>query len=424
MTAPIITPDIRHRAAPATTTGPLPAVSVRPIPYPYQAMLAICSDLDETPDLHAYLETSRFLNTAKTTGMGPGVDLEVGNTVYFDMPAGHLSYWSTDDAGRASFRALIQSGHVDCLHSFGDLAATRAHAGRALEELARHDCRLEVWIDHAVAPTNFGADIMQGSGDLPGAPAYHADLTWGAGVRYVWRGRVTSVIGQDVPRRLGGLFTPGHPIASARTLAKEWAKGMLARRPASRYAMHRANRALTPTALRSGHAVYEFLRSNPHWGGVSSHDTADGLADVLTARFLDRLVAHGGMCVLYTHLGKTTDPRKPLSPHTRRALALLAGYVERRTILATTTRRLLGYCRALREASVHLRHDGGAPVVDIRLAGCEADADGLCVFLDDPAHARILLNGREASSVQRNPADETGRRSISLPRRRLEYPDV
>ena len=156
--------------------------------------------------------------------------LEVGNTIYFDMPAPQFSYWNTDDRGRSEVRTLIKSGHVDCLHSFGDLATTRTHAGRALDELARHDCRLEVWIDHAVAPTNFGADIMHGTGDVPGAPAYHADLTCGYGVRYVWRGRVTSVIGQGVPRRLAGIFEPSHPIASAVTLAKEAAKGLLAAR--------------------------------------------------------------------------------------------------------------------------------------------------------------------------------------------------
>jgi len=53
--------------------------------------------------------------------------------------------------------------------------------------LTRHGCDLEVWIDHAVAPSNFGADIMCGSGDVPGAKAYHSDLTCGFGIRYVWR---------------------------------------------------------------------------------------------------------------------------------------------------------------------------------------------------------------------------------------------
>src|SRR5512145_1269480 len=40
-----------------------PSVAPRSMPHPYRAMLAICSDLDETCDLDTYVETLRFLNT-------------------------------------------------------------------------------------------------------------------------------------------------------------------------------------------------------------------------------------------------------------------------------------------------------------------------------------------------------------------------
>ncbi|MDH3514699.1 MAG: hypothetical protein OEM83_07520, partial [Gammaproteobacteria bacterium] len=186
--------------------------TVRAFPYPYRAMLAICSDLDETPDRHVYREIMRYLNTTETTMMGEGVGLEVGNSIYFDMPPDQFAYWNTDDAGREMVRQLIKSGHIDCFHSYGDMAVTRRHAGIALEELARHDCRMQVWIDHGTAPTNFGSDIMQGHGDEPGSPVFHADLTCQHGVEYVWRGRVTSVIGQDARRRLGGLWNRRHPL--------------------------------------------------------------------------------------------------------------------------------------------------------------------------------------------------------------------
>ena len=100
-------------------------VRLRRFPYPYRAMLAICSDLDETPDRHVYWETMKFLNTTEETTMGSGVGLEVGNSIYFDMPPDQFAYWNTDDAGREMVRSLIQSGHIDCLHSYGDLATTR-----------------------------------------------------------------------------------------------------------------------------------------------------------------------------------------------------------------------------------------------------------------------------------------------------------
>ena len=152
--------------------------------------------------------------------MGTGVGLEVGNTIYFDMPPGHFSYWNTDDESREKIRALIRSGHIDCLHSFGDTATTRKHAAKALEELERHGCRLKVWVDHAVAPTNFGPDIMKGYGDIPGHPAYHADLTLAHGIEFVWMGRVTSVIGQNRRLDFGGIVDYAHPVSSCRTLVK------------------------------------------------------------------------------------------------------------------------------------------------------------------------------------------------------------
>jgi len=59
-----------------------PDVTLRRLPYPYRAMMAVCSDLDGTPDRRAYWEIARFLNTTQDTPMGPGAGLEVGNTIH------------------------------------------------------------------------------------------------------------------------------------------------------------------------------------------------------------------------------------------------------------------------------------------------------------------------------------------------------
>jgi hypothetical protein len=285
----------------------------------------------------------RFLNTTHETSMGPGVGLEVGNTIYFDMPPGHFSYWNTTNENREKIRALIRSGHIDCLHSYGDLATTRAHAARALEELQKHNCHLKVWIDHAQAPTNFGADIMQGHGDEPGHPAYHADLTTSYGIKYVWRGRVTSVIGQNRPVSFRGIADWSHPMASVRTLAKETAKQTLARLGGKKYALHAGNRIVSPVTLRDGRCVQEFLRCDPHWAGVSTADRGDRIHDVLTPRFLDRLAATRGACILYTHLGKLdrNPNNRAFSPAAVQAFRLLAAYQQRGDIRIMTTSRLL-----------------------------------------------------------------------------------
>ena len=309
---------------------------------PDQAALAICSDLDETPDAETYFETMRFLNTTEDTGFGRGAGLEVGNSIYFDMPPGHFSYWNTEEKNREKIRILIRSGHIDCLHSYGDLAITRAHAQRALAELERHACRLAVWVDHAKAMTNFGSDIMQGHGDEPGHPAYHADLTFAHGIRYVWRGRVTSVIGQNRPVSLAGIANWRYPVASGVTLGKETAKQLLARCGSRKYRLHGPNGILRPVRLRDHRSQgYEFLRCNPHWRGISVGETGVGIAEVLTESFLKHLADRRGACILYTHLGKLRQGRREFPRATIEAFHRLAGYHHDGKILVMTTRRLL-----------------------------------------------------------------------------------
>jgi hypothetical protein len=218
---------------------------------------------------------------------------------------------------------------------------------------------------------------MRGVGDVPGNHAYHADLTCGFGVQYVWRGRVTSVIGQNVPRQLGGIFATRHPVSSARTLAKEVAKGVLARGGHAKYAMHGPNDVLRRAQLRDGRPVYEFLRCNPHWGGVEHADTAAGLARTLTPRLLDRLVARAGACVFYTHLGKGAPRDEPFDAQTSAAFRRLADRFHAGELLVTTTRRLLGFHRALRELSFTPKHGAAGRRIDVSTRGGSGDGDSL-----------------------------------------------
>lgn len=396
-------------------------------------MLTICGDLDQTPDRHVYREIMGFLNTTETTSMGPGVGLEVGNTIYFDMPPDQFAYWNTDDAGREMVRALIRSGHIDCLHSYGDLAMRREHAGSALDELARHDCRVEIWVDHGTAPTNFDPGIGCGHGDEIGHEAYHADLTIGYGVRFVWRGRVTSVIGQDVPPSLGGLYTAAHPVDSARTLAKETAKNVLGRLGHAKYRMHAANHVFRRSRLRDESPVYEFLRSNPHWGGVSSHDTGREIGDVLTERILSRLIEREGVCVLYTHLGKVRDPRVPFEENAVAAFRRLAEAYHSGRIVVLTTRRALRYLTARDRISwtAHRENDLMSidgrirePDGDIGMDVSRGDLGGLTFYVPDGLRYRVSLEDEIIEDVRVNPPDHTGRRSVSLPMSRLTFPEI
>ncbi len=407
-------------------------IHLRSIPYPYRAMLAICSDLDETPDRSIYWEIMQFLNTTEETAIGLGVGLEVGNSIYFDMLPGQFAYWNTDDVGRKMIRLLIQSGHIDCLHSYGDLATTRKHAARALDELTRHNCKLEVWVDHGTAVMNFGPDIMQGHGDEVGHKAYHADLTIDYGIKYVWCGRVTSITGQDIPARFEGIFKWKYPMRSGRTLFKEAVKRRMGRKGNHKYAMHGLNETLCPSVLRDKSPVYEFMRCNPHWGGISLCDQGRHIGQVLTDGMLKRLICRGGTCVLYTHLGKIDNPNIPFNKTAVEAFRRLAEEFRSGKILVTTTRRLLGYCRAVREISFDSSWDSKGLHIELRTKSSESiggelssmDLCGLTFYVPAPEKTRMTVDGCEIANLVHNEPDHTGQPSVSLAWSMLEFPKI
>ena len=395
-------------------------VTLRDLPYPYDAMLAICSDLDETPSGETYLTSIKYLNTSEKTPFGEGVNLEVGNTIYFYMSEADFAYWNTTDGTRSAIRDLIRSGHIDCIHSFGDTATKRSQAQETLEHLDSHGCKIRVWVDHAVARTNLGADIMQGYGDVIGDPAYHADLTLDYGVQYVWRGRVTSVQGQDAPTGIGGIWQAGEPIGSLITLGKETAKISAASFGSRKYAMHRSNRLLNDVVLRDSRPTTEFLRSNPHPLGVSAGDNAAGLGDVLSGRFLDRLVERRAKAIVYTHLGKQIDPQNGFPGPTRIALEKLADRMLADEILVATTERLLDYARLRERMSWNVRDASGVKEIVLDKRNCGPSCEGLSFIVPADRDCRIVNDGLPLD-VRRADVPNSARSVVYLPWRRLTY---
>jgi hypothetical protein len=400
-------------------------------------MLAVCSDLDETPDARVYLEIAGFLNTREATAMGRGVGLEIGNSIYFDMPPTQFSYWGTDERGREMARALMRSGHIDVIHSWGDLASERRHAERNLAELERHGCRLEVWIDHSKAPSNFGPDIMVGQGDLPGAAAYHADLTLAYGVRYVWRGRTTGLTGQDAPirrRSFVPLLRKGRSIVSTRTVVKEAAKVALGLLGRPRWRLYGANRVCHPCTLRDGSRAWEFLRTNPSWGGPGASATAAGIEEVLTPGMLETLVASAGTAVLYTHLGKVVDPRTPFGPGTVGAFRHLARLRDAGTILVTTTRRLLRYVTVRDHLRFRAAVVGDTTVVTVdsvedpvtgRRQPSAEDLHGLTFGVERGGPVEVRLANANGEALASEPvATKDGKTWVRLPWPPLRFPDL
>jgi hypothetical protein len=175
------------------------------------------------------------------------------------------------------------------------------------------------------------------------------------------------------------------------------------------------------------------MRCNPHWGGVNSYDQGRHIGDVLTGDFLTRLVERCGTCILYTHLGKSDAPVAPFDEKAVLALRRLADEFRAGRILVTTTRRLLGYRRALRRIGVESTWNENNLHIDVDTTSCaetapgrlsESDLDGLTFYVSDPGATRLAVDGREIEFLQRNPPDHTGRSSVSLMRPELKFPSI
>ena len=196
-------------------------VTLRKFPYPFRAALTLCSDIDGTDTVKKFLATQNFLNTEHDTDMGPGIGLEIGNSFFPLTRNDTFSYLSSRPTDRAIVRDFIKAGYIDCIHSYGYGARSRNDVLRVLDALEQDGCRVNVWVDHCRAPTNLGKDNTFGMGDVVDSPVYHADVTLAYGIKFVWMGRATSLVGQETPitaRALSQVYDPSHPRDSAKNL--------------------------------------------------------------------------------------------------------------------------------------------------------------------------------------------------------------
>jgi len=403
-------------------------VVLRKFPYPYKAALAICSDIDGTATVEEFLEIQKFLNTKEMASVGRGVGLEIGNSFMMYAPATcAFSYFSDNPENKKVITKFIKAGYIDVMHSYGEKTDfSREDAVKALNELERNGCKVDVWVDHFVTTDNLGDDCTSGSGDHPESSAYHSDITISYGIKFVWLGRITMVIGQSVPvtsKTFSSIYDSRHPVHSLINMGKEFAKNVLAVFGNKKYAMHKNYELLRITNLDDGQKVYEFLRFDNHWKGVARGATSKRLAYVISNRTLERLKQVGGYMIVYTHLGKNSDCSQVVPQETQAALRDLACENEMGNIYITTTSKLLNYYlnHKYLEWSYKTKEDEiiiaissvKDPIFGSFVPSSE-DLRGITFYVPDKDKSRIYIGGKEIVNILRNPPDYNGRESITI----------
>ena len=323
-------------------------------------MVAIESDIDAT-HIVSFRETMRFLRTEADTASGPGLGLDFVNSFWFYGPRPDgvvedrmMFLESFAEPGLRSPHAdeiegYLRAGWAGVLHSFGRIGQDfrRDWASHALDRLDRLDVRPRIWTNHgrngAQNILADGPDNPMIEGDLPGSPAYHADLLHAFGVRYFWNGKR----GEST----GGTKAPARPV-KLRDGRSVW----------------RFDRA---TGVN--HAVEDFdlmLRraASPNLAQKRPRTVVwqPNLLDVaLSAPRLEALVRNRQFCIFAQHLGNLGGARA-FPPAAVAALRRLKAFQDAGEILVASTARLLDFYIARAHADVVWRRAGDAAVLDIQ----------------------------------------------------------
>jgi hypothetical protein len=393
---------------------PLKERSLRKFPYPYRAMLAFASDIDDTTP-EEFAEYHRFLNTKEETPYGPGVGLDVGDSMWFyianDNPniadkSGHsfegiMTWFDYTNTSKYRYKDLIkhywQSGWIDSMHTFGDfsrknhkdIAFKREYAVKAWEEMKANGIHCEVWINHGNEANvdSFGAYHPKHfskyqEGDNPKSPYYHTDLSIKNGIRFVWNSIGESTFGHDSP--------------------------------------------IFEISLRDGQKVWGFHRytHEPSQNGRDWTWVPREIHRQITKERLDNLVAKQQYAVVGQHFGGY-NIGFPFDEKGIQALRMLESYQERGDILVARTSRLLNYAVAQKYVQYAIAEKDGETWVNITgiqdpLFGPQPPeldkVRGVTIYVKNPAKTHLLLNMKplSADEYQINPPDETGKPSVGV----------
>jgi hypothetical protein len=329
-----------------------PSVSIAPInartrdprvhayPHGAKAWLALSSDPDNTV-MRDWEELHRVIWVE--------LGLPFGDTAFIDSHNQILQ-------GQVNLREhpeILAAHHHDTIHTWGDYMWAgdkgfhRPDAEAALARLRSLGFAPRAWVDHSYFQGNmlhnarYGSMpvIMDRSGHAYANPAYTLDLVREAGVRYLWDGTITPVLGQDrqMSAWLQQRARESSAVHASLRLTARHLRGMT-----GVPVRHHDNRAYRPHVFPDGQTLYTFQRHGMwEWADI------DGLGKVIAPERIASLLEEGGTCIAYTHLGKRrarrVNDQKHIPPATLRSLEHLRDAWRSGDLMLSPVTRLLDY---------------------------------------------------------------------------------
>jgi len=326
------------------------------LPYPFKAWLALSSDPDNT----------LFKDWQELDGV---IWKEIGLPFADSFFIRSFNTHHTHQVDLHGHPGILASHPHDTIHTWGDFVFggkrgfDRQDAIDHAAIIAQAGFTPRIWTDHSTFFGNllhvhqYGGqpELRDASGYVYSNTLYTLDLIQAVGVRYVWDGTVTPVMGQGRPMRLltyhmayAGSFRTGVTRYVKHLLMNAFGVGIDFRKK------FHGNSIYRPHRFADGNTLYLFQRH----GSWPSGDI-DGLGEVLAPERMEQLMRTGGFCIAYTHLGKrpanrTHDPvHVPAS--TLAALRNIKDLMERKELMVSSTSSLLDYAVLRDHISVDVR---------------------------------------------------------------------
>jgi hypothetical protein len=308
-------------------------------PHPYKAWLTMANDPDNTriedwKELHSFIWEE--------------LQLPFGDSLFVRSFNQNLP----DQVSLEKHPEIGSAHHHDIIHTWGDYmhgrrrGFDREDAIEAAATLKDAGIQPRVWIDHAsfvgnmLHGTNKGSKdkLVDSSGHVYENFVYSLDIARDLGIRYIWNGEVSAVVGQD--RDLG--FSD-HLVNSGGNKLKASAKRALQQLPSIRAAyVSEDNRQYYKKQFADGSELYVFKRY-----GTWKDADIDGLHNLINSDKIDQLLKKGGTAVVYSHLGKRHPKGEGRTQHipdsTRADLKNLKAKFEAKELMLSTVSDMLDY---------------------------------------------------------------------------------
>lgn len=380
-------------------------MKIRRIPYPYICALSISNDcefckIDFLDNLFA------FCNTSHKTPLGDGLNIPLSNSMFFFSPNPLDSpYFDVNGKEKKAWHGRLidycKTGYIDTIHSYGNFNAcefTPYLAANALEELERIGLSLSVYTNHGTAGNiqNMGGEASYHLGDVPGSSAYHADMTIGHGVRFLW---------------------------SDGLVMENWRpsiKGMM-----RRFYKSRASQPFNlfkEDTLQDGQPIVKFYR---YRGTGRYAPNLSSLGYQLSDDFFQELINRRGQVVIYQHLGilykagecvPATPDALRSQPHLMAPFRRLARYYYEGQIWVERLAVFLNFFfwRDRIRVSVHSDdHIEIVPELPMEAEHAHRELQYQTIYVDYERPLRVMCLSRELP-VHYNGPDESGQYSITI----------